>query len=253
VCSLVLLAVVLAPSCIAQSTAPTSDLQAVAYAAQSMAAMTGGAGVRDVTLSANITRSAGSDSETGSATLVAKGFGESRIDLSLSSGVQSEVRNGNSGSWVGPDGAVHPIALHNCLTDTSWFFPALGSLGAAATKPNLVLTYVGSEMFQQASLQHLQAYTYDTSLTDVQSLSAMDFYLDSQSLLPAFVAFNEHPDNDETINISVRIELSDYRSVGGAMIPFHIQRYVNHVLALDVQLTSATVSSGIPDSDFNLQ
>ena len=81
----------------------------------------------------------------------------------------------------------------------------------------------------------------------------MDFYLDAQTLLPSVVMFNEHPDDNQLVNISVQVMLSDYRNVNGAQIPFHIQRYVNDSLALDIQLTSASVNSGISDNTFSVQ
>jgi hypothetical protein len=238
------------------ATAPTSDPQAVAFAAKSIAAMTGGSAIADVTLSGNVTRIAGSDQQTGTATLTAKGFAESRLDLALSGGSRSEARNAsagpNVGNWLGPDGVIHAVASQNCFTDTSWFYPALGSLAAAATNPNVVLAYLGQVNQQQASYQHIQAYTYNSILPSAQAQSTTDFYLDSQTLLPSIVMFNEHPDNESTVNIAVQVMFSDYRNVSGAMIPFHIQRYVNDSLVLDIQLTSASVNTGISDSNFSL-
>lgn len=232
---------------------PPSDPQAVSLAAQSLAALTGGAPITDATLTGNVTRIAGSDQESGTATLLAKGFAESRIDLTLSGGNRSEIRNSNSannlGNWVGPDGAVNVIAMHNCFTDPSWFFPALGSLAAFAANPNVVLSYLGT----QGNLQHIQAYSFTPGLPNAQSLSTMDFYLDAQTLLPSIVMFNTHPDGDQTINIGVQVMFSDYRNANGAMIPFHVQRYTNDTLAMDIQLTTASVNTGIPENNFNVQ
>ena len=93
--------------------APQSDLQALALAAQAMAALTNGVAVSDVTLNGNATWIAGSDNETGSATLVAKGTSESRIELGLSAGAKkTEIRNDTAsphqGQSVMPDGTTHP-------------------------------------------------------------------------------------------------------------------------------------------------
>jgi hypothetical protein len=239
------------------ATAPTSDPQAVAFAAKSVAAMTGGSAIADVTLSGNVTRIAGSDRQSGTATLTAKGFAESRVDLALSGGARSEVRNAsagpNAGKWLGSDGVVHTISLHNRLTDASWFFPALGSLAAAVTDPNVVLVYVGQQRQHPTSFEHIQTHIYNPYLTSVRSLSTMDFYLDARTLLPSIVMFNEHPDNDQTVNISVQVMFSDYRNVNGVQIPFHIQRYINDGLVLDIHLTSASVNTGISDSNFSLK
>jgi hypothetical protein len=240
-----------------QNKVPVSDPQAVALAAKAVAAMSGTTPITDVTLTGDVTRILGSDKQTGTATLVARGLAESRIDLAMGGGALSEVRNASAGpiagNWHGPDGVPHPIAVHNCFTDASWFFPALGSLAGAATDPNVVLTYLGQEDQQQSSFQHIQAYSYNPYLHAVQALSTMDFYLDAQTLLPSIVMFNDHPDTDQTVNIAVQVMFSDYRSVGGAQIPFHIQRYVNDSLMLDVQITSASINTGVSDSNFSVQ
>src|SRR5207245_2556565 len=98
-----------------------SDPQALAFAAQSIATLTGGNLVSDITLTGTATWIAGSDTETGTVTLFAKGTSESRVDFSLSGGNRTEIRNssGNSpqGSWVSTDGISHSDALHNCWTD----------------------------------------------------------------------------------------------------------------------------------------
>jgi hypothetical protein len=237
--------------------APPSDPQAVTMAAQSIASLTGATAISDATLSGAATWTVGSDLQTGTATLLAKGFAESRVDLNLSGGARSEVRNvngnPNEGNWIGSDGAVHPIALHNCFTDASWFLPALGTLAAAAGNPNVVLNYIGLENFNQTSLQHIHAYTFDLHLPDAQQLSAIDLYLDPQTFLPFVMTFSEHPDEDGSTNIAVQIMFSDYRTVNGAIVPFHIQRYVNNSLMLDIQLASATLNSGISDNQFAVQ
>jgi hypothetical protein len=127
---------------------PVSDPQALALAAQSIAALTSGNAVLDVTLSGNATWIVGSDKEAGSTTLLAKGTGESRVDLNLSGGTRSEVRNDSSGypqgQFVGADGTVQSWALHNCWINASWFFPALSIL-APISDPAVILTYVGEE------------------------------------------------------------------------------------------------------------
>src|SRR6266550_3620179 len=83
--------------------APASDPQAVTLAAQAAASLTGGATISDATLSGTATWTLGSDQQTGSADLLAKGFGESRVDLNLSGGIRSEIHNingnPNEGNW----------------------------------------------------------------------------------------------------------------------------------------------------------
>ncbi len=73
------------------SAAPTSDPQAVALVHRSLAELTGGVAVTDVTLTGTAHRIAGSDDETGTATLEATSAGDSRVDLLFPSGNRTEI------------------------------------------------------------------------------------------------------------------------------------------------------------------
>lgn len=73
-------------------------------------------------------------------------------------------------------------------------------------------------------------------------LSTTDIGLDTVSLLPAVLAYSVHPDNGAPVSIAIEIHYSDYRTVSGVQIPFHIQRYVNGFLQLDILVSSAAVN-----------
>ena len=136
----------------------TSNTQAAQFAVQSITALTGGNSISDVTLRGSVTWTAGSDNQTGTATLLASGTGESRMDLVLSGGRLTEIRDASNGvsrgKWVAPSGTSGKISSHNCQTDAVWFFPALSSL---ALKPNVVLSYVGRETRKGVTVQHIRS------------------------------------------------------------------------------------------------
>jgi hypothetical protein len=234
---------------------PASDPQALSYAAQSIAALTGGTSISDVTLTGSVTWNGNA---TGNATLMALGTGESRMDLALGSGTRSEIRDAQTGTqlgqWINPDSSSGSYASQNCWTDASWFFPALGSLAAA---PNVVLSYIGQETRNGAAVQHIQSYIYQanwpTGMTpSAQQLSTMDFYLDASSLLPTAVVFNAHPDNDAGNNLAVEVDFSNYQSISGVMLPMHIQRSQQGSLIVDLVLSSAAFNSGLSLSSFSI-
>src|SRR2546426_12222022 len=189
---------------------PASDPQALSFVAQSIVAMTQGAAITDVTITGNATWIAGSDHETGQLTLRAKGVAESRIDLYLSGGTRSEIRNDTAGfpqgATVGLDGTLRPAALHNCWISPSWFFPALSFLNATSD-PTLIFSYVGPETRGGISVQHLRVSRYlvgqhapEIALT--WRLSTMEIYLDSTSLLPRAFLFTVHPEVDALTDIA---------------------------------------------------
>ena len=260
-CSLLMLILVplATPSNVLARSTPASDPQAVAYAAQSIAAMNGGTTVSDVTVTGSVTWMIGPDTDTGTATLLALGTGESRMDLALSSGTRTEIRDASTGvalgKWIAPNGSSGMFASQNCMTDAAWFFPALGSL---TVEPNTVLLYVGQEVRNGETVQHVQSYVYQANWAPVpgptpQQLSAMDFYLDATTLLPSAITFSAHPDNDMGTDISTEVDFSNYQTVNGALVPFHVQKYFNGELILDLSVTSAVLNSGLPLSDFSVQ
>jgi hypothetical protein len=236
---------------------PVSDPQALSLVSQSVAALTGGTSISDVTLSGTAAWSNGTGSETASATLMAKGTGESRFDITLSAGPRSEIRNDGSttaqGELLATDGSVNQWAYQNCLVNATWFFPPLSVLGATGDS-TLIFVYVGQESRNGASVQHIQSYRYLQSNTaNTQQLSTMDIYLDAASLLPSAFVFNVHPDNDSTQNIPVEVDFSAYQALSGVRVPFRIQRYVAGNLGFDFSVASAQFNSGLSDSLFAIQ
>jgi len=244
---------------IAQPTGPTPtpvarDPQAVMLLAQAVAALTGGNPANDSTLNGQATRTAGSDVETGTAVLQAKGHLESKMVLSLSGGQWQEIWRDSQGSWAGPDGQSHAQAFHNSLVIGNWFCPAV-ALQRLTADASFGLAYAGAESREGVQVQHIQASRVlpsGGSAVDpfIQQLSDIDVYLDATAFLPVGLEFNTHPDFDALRNLPVRVELGSYQSVNGINTPFHIQKFLQNSLALDISLGSAMFNSGLPDSDF---
>jgi len=241
---------------------PQSDPRAVALATQAMTAVTNGVAVSDVTLSGNAVWTSGTDSDSGTATAYGKTNVESRLDLVLSGGNRSELRNstGDSpqGAWINASGQSTPSAVQNCWTDAVWFFPALTSLSAVNTDATLVLVYVGPETKNGRSVQHIQSYHYVSSkiskvTTFAQQMSTVDYFLDSQTLVPTSITFNAHPDDDSTTNIAVEVDFSNYQLVNGILFPFHVTKFWQGNVLLDFTITNMAVNSGLPDSLFSMQ
>jgi hypothetical protein len=241
---------------------PTKSPQAVALASQAIAAMTRGVGVSDVTLTGTAVQTAGSDQQSGTVTLQAKGTQESRLAMSLSASTYTEIRNfsegSSEGSWTGSDGTPHLMALHNCFTDPVWFFPALSSLASAVTNADASLEYVGQETLQGLSVQHLRVFQVVSSpdanaVQLIQHLSTIDIFLDSSSALPVLMAYTRHPDSNASADILVEIQFSNYQSTNGIRIPLHVQQFTNGGLTLDMNLTAVTLNSGLSDSNFAIQ
>jgi len=231
------------------------DARAVAVVSQSLSALAGSTALGDLTLQGSVAYTAGSDQESGAVTLLASGNRLSNLALNLSGGARNEIRNGPAGLWSGPDGVQYPMALHNCWPDADWFYPGL-SFAALSSDPQLGLAYVGPESKDGLPVIHIQQFRVVPGQTaqvtaQIQALSTEDIYLDASSLLPLFVDYNAHPDNDFNRNIPVELGFTAYQRISGVVIPTHEQKFFNGTLQLDLSITSAVVNSGLPPSDFN--
>jgi hypothetical protein len=254
----VFISFLLSISLAAQQTA-TSSPQALQLLQRSLSALSSGQTLTDVTLTGTARRIAGSDDESGTVVLKATASGSSKIALSFSSGNRNEVRstsnNSLTGSWSGPDGVPHPISYHNLMTD-SGLFPDF-TLANLIASQKTVATYVGQETRNGSTVIHISAYqqlpgiTGDAALLP-QHLSQIEIFLDPTTLLPASIAFNTHPDNNALLEIPIEVDFSDYRVANGIQVPFHVQKYLNNSLFLDLQFQSVAVNTGLTTGLFSL-
>jgi hypothetical protein len=233
----------------------SNDIQAISLLTQSAAKLKGNAALSDVTLSGTARRIVGSDDDAGTVTLKALSTASARLDFTFASGATREVRNnlttGPVGSWCGSDGALHPLAYHNVLTDPSWFFPVFAVNRVLNGNQNAIV-YMGRETRNGEVVEHVSV-SQSSSVPLLVHLSHVDYFLDSSTLLPSTIAFNTHADGNALLDIPVEISLSDYRTVDGVQVPFHIQKFLNGSLFLDIQLSSVTFNSGLQASDFAVQ
>lgn len=236
---------------------PTSQTQGAAYLQKALASLAPTTPISDITLSGTVRRIAGSDDESGTIVFKALAGSGSRLDLTLPSGPRSEVRNTSSpeiaGSWSGPDGVPHPAAYHNLLTDPGWS-PAF-TIASLLSAQNAVISYVGAETRNGQSVIHVSAsQQFPTFPADaatlMQHLTQIDIFLDASTGLPAAIAFNTHADNNANLDIPIELRFSSYAIAGGARIPFHVQKFLNNSLALDLQISSAILNSGLGPSTF---
>src|SRR5262245_61415502 len=103
----VLLLLMLAIPVLAQQIATTTTAQALTLLQNSLAALTGGKSMTDITLTGTAHHILSSEDESGTVTYKAIP-NANRLDLSLSGGTRNEVTNSTTttpaGSWSGPDG-----------------------------------------------------------------------------------------------------------------------------------------------------
>jgi hypothetical protein len=229
-----------------------ASAQGPSFVQRSLAALTGGQSVTDMTATATAHSIAGSEDETGTATLKAVATGSSRLDLTLTSGSRSEIVDSSSasrsGTWSGSDRVAHQTAFQNLLAGSFWFFPAF-ALVESSSATGAIVTYVGHETHNGQGVEHLIVTQSNPAATNVDlaysHLTQMDFFLDSTTFLPSFLDFNIHPDNNGLVDIPVEVQFTNYRTVNGAQSPFEVQKFINGSLVLDLQLQTLSVNTGL--------
>lgn len=212
-------------------------------------AVLGGAVVKSIQLSGNATWTLGSETEQGTVTASADNTGTS--SLQLSGGInrtetETAIGAGRVCQWSGADNKLHPIASLNCLKPMEWLFPAL-TLQPGLTPASAGFLDFGLSSFNIGQLRRLQAQLVIPGIPiDLQPnamrSTTMNLGVDPASFLPRVLTYRVHPDSGAMLEITIEIRYSDYRKIGNAEIPFHIQRYINGTLQLDLQITSATLS-----------
>ncbi|HTV55917.1 MAG TPA: hypothetical protein VMI06_13520 [Terriglobia bacterium] len=238
---------------------PKTSSTALSYAAKAVAAMVGTNVITDATVVATVnTWMAGSTSDSGTATLKVEGYGESRIDTALAtSGSLSEIRDASAGYPQGEfinagKGTIYSQQI--CFTDADWFYPLYSAMTVAPNN-GVILSYVGLETLNGASVQHLQSYNYNPSLdsasqSNLQTESTTDYYLDATTFLPVAEHFNTF--SSRNVAIPIQVLFLSYSTVNGVTSPQHVQKYVNGTLQFDFTVTSITFNSGIPLSTFSI-
>jgi hypothetical protein len=243
------LGVSLAPGALAQGSAPGGTSASGALSQLSMA-FSSGTVVQSITLTGNATWYAGSLVDAGTVTLTAASDGSSQMQLALATTGQrteSQVGSGSSATcqWMGNDDVVYNVAPVNCWRPTVWFLPAI------SLQPSLIPSYLGTVDLGQSTVgtnsnvyHHLQSQLAfnglpDSISTQVTQQSTTDLGLDPTSFLPAVLAYSVLPDSGAQTSVAIQVLYSNYQTVNGVQIPFHIQRYVNGSLQLDIFVSSA--------------
>lgn len=193
---------------------------------------------------------AGSLHASGTAQLEANADGSTSIQLSLGQASRTETQTSMNSSrtcqWTDSAGKSHDIAGANCFTSVPWFAPSLVMLSPSQRLPLVISTDDGEVSRHGSSFHQIRctlnpAVINDVSMSQVIKTSTSKILIDPKTLLPASLEYSIHPDGDDSQSIDVKVLFSDYRSVSGVMLPFHIERYVQRTLQLKLDISSASL------------
>lgn len=224
-------------------TAPSIDANAVV--AQAIAAFSS-QDLQSIRLEGNASEFAGSDQPSGSFSYSGTASGSGTLQLSLGDLSRTEIFStlgARDCKWVDAEGKSHDVTPHNCSVSVNTVMPLLGLAHqfASLTTSAAAATDESGNATTRVTLQRPWPDDSPKIRDLLLKLSRADLDLDPQTHLVRTLRYNTHPDRDAGIDIPVEVRYSDYRQVNGASIPFHIQKFLNHGLALDLTVTNATV------------
>ena len=224
----------------------------------SLSLISGGQSISDMTLSATVVRPAFTSAALPT-TIEIKGTSLSKLWIPSSADLRTEVAGTLDSlpacAWTSADGSSHPIPFENCAIP-GWFLPQFGPLARVADDSTSV-RYVGRETKLGEAVDHYSitvALPFPSSQqsTTVIPISS-DIYLDSSTNIPVGLRYFAHPNSDLLVNLPVEVRYSDYRLVNGAMVPFKIVKLINGAVLMDISVNSASMNTGIVDTEFSVQ
>lgn len=257
---------------------PSTTDQGPVILQQTLAALTAGPPITDVTLRGSVTVTLSNVSSPGpgvstvpqittksaAITLIAVGDGQSELAFTWPSGgstdlrssiggVPAEITTGSNGTVRHPvtDGPVPALTPH-----AAWFFPAFSI--AAECGSTYTGSYIGDEIRNGAAVKHLEVWQLpsDASLDPaaLKHFTRHDLYIDPSSFLPIAAVFNARvypadpklrPVLPQILTVPQEIRYSDYRLVQGWLVPFHLEVFINNSPYMDIQISGAALNKGL--------
>jgi len=198
-------------------------------------------------MSGTVTRTYGSDQQAGTVVLQAAASGQSTVNLTLAKGTLAETQSAATPyegqcSQIGFDGVARDSAAHNCWRGTVWFLPQITLQAGVGWTDNIGSAVLAPDGTTDIHYSRSPAGTMSAGAAAVVArLSTFDLKIDAAGH-PVSLKFNAHPDDNPEIDIPTQIQFSDYRLVSGASVPFHIQKFINNGLVLDLQISNVQIN-----------
>jgi len=241
------LCIILVTPSVAQDKGPVRDPQALALLAQCGTSM-GAASILD-TYATGTLSSADPEAQALPITTQTKGAAE-RFEIAFSKDNQTYVLNGGS-SWSVQQGMQTPVPYAVSAYHRPEHVPALACV-LDLEKSNMSLVYVGQEKFMNATVHHIRVFVPspdDKDNTD-SLVSELNVFLDTATLVVLKTeGYVFDPAAYENHSVWATY-YGDYRAVGTALMPFHIDNYLDGHKVRDVSFSSVQINVGVADTQF---
>ncbi len=135
-----------------------------------------------------------------------------------------------------------------------WHFPFLvGQL--RASDPLLKIEYLGIENLPEPAYKLRINRSPGPEVPhgdEIEAGSVTTIWISVQTLLPLQAAYLKQAFTNRLAFLPCLRKFSDYRNVGGLMVPFHQEDWSGTRLISTIQFTNVSLNTGLPDSEFTM-
>jgi hypothetical protein len=191
---------------------------------------------------------------SGAKSLESKGSQETRATIQQSNGTSIRIVNGGKGVLQKTNGSLLSVNPLNTQAEYVRYVPAL-SLLSQIQNPSANVALVSSASTNGTADDIISVSlspSNDPAQASIQSQTTWtQFSINHASGLVDEIEYNYYPE-DGSAKMDVQELFSDYRNVGGFLVPYHRTTYRDGNLESDLQLQTVAFNVGLPDSDFAL-
>src|SRR5215469_7198996 len=232
----------------------SKDQRALRILSASLAAMNGGQAAFPHQDSVALGTISFSNESVGNVPVAFKYLGSDmvRIEVSLPAGTRLMIQNGNQGFLQAPDGQVRTLQSYNLLAQRISHVPQSSFVSHYNTNSMEVL-YFGQSVVQNRPadvislcFKHLANFSPVMACKFTKTLVSVDI----ATALITKIEFSNFAENNSDASQCIEIFFSDYRNVGGVMIPFQRATYIDGQPDSATIFTSVVFDVGLQASDF---
>jgi hypothetical protein len=232
---------------------PIKDSQAIALLQKSLKTMAQTVPL-DSTASGDIQIVAGSQTSQGTILILTKGDDESFVEFTTDIETRALIySSGQANERLAGKNRILP--METAVTSQAAEFP-IPLMGALLNDPNTSFQYVGAEILEGLSLEHVRTWnSFASSSTNsvLSPFSTRDIWIDASSGLVQKISFMKRAARGASPSVPIALFFADYQVVSGVAYPHSIKKSVNGTPWATITIQSVSFNNGLTDSQFTVQ
>jgi hypothetical protein len=234
----------------------TIDPQALAIAQAALAAMGGNqvlAAYQDSVASGTATVYTDGNQVSYPIIMKSKGLRETRVELQTTKGTNIRIVNQGQGAIIKPNGTVKNLYSNNTFPEHVNHIPLLSVL-AEISNGSVNVLYKGTARIQAQSEDVIEIDFVPTLMNGAMlaSMSRASFFVNQTTKLVDKIQRATFYEGDDKNTFNEETYFTNYHSVNGMLVPYHVSVFVDGKLDTDIAITALNVNVGLLDTDFAL-